>query len=218
MVALLFQTAHYSTMGFSTVPLPLSCTSQLQTWHRPRTQGIAPEATNDMRVCKPKKKKNVRTGAKCTLYRAYAGPLPDPNLMASGEKLKELRPQPGICKLLHGLETLNLVDSKFGPVPFGSVLSYQCPPDISREYIRHHDAPAFPRLPVDGYNFKFPVHFVPNYRQQCHLENLKVTLEISAAIEAETRQESECQLWTPDSQPAVSERSVMSVGSRLPKP
>lgn len=51
--------------------------------------------------------------------------------MASAEKLKDIRPQPGICcKLLHRLEGLHLVDSKFGPVPFGSVLSYQCPLEI----------------------------------------------------------------------------------------
>lgn len=37
-VALLFQTAHYSTMGMKTVPVPLSCTGVLQSWHRPRTQ------------------------------------------------------------------------------------------------------------------------------------------------------------------------------------
>ena len=52
-------------------------------------------------------------------------------MMASGEKLKDIHPQPGLCKLVHGLENLNLVDSKFGPVPFGSVLSYQCTPEIS---------------------------------------------------------------------------------------
>ncbi|XP_058628359.1 uncharacterized protein LOC131538502 [Onychostoma macrolepis] len=185
-------------MGFKTVPLPLSCTSSLQTWHRPRTQGIAPEATNDIVVCKPvpKKTKNrARTGVKCTLYRAYGGPLPDPHIMASGEKLQDIRPQPGICKLLHRLEGLNFVDSKFGPVPFGSVLSYQCPPEISRDIIKHHGAPVFPQLPVDGYNFKFQINFEPNYKQQCHLESLKVSREISAAIEAETRPQSECQLW-----------------------
>ncbi|XP_035985288.1 uncharacterized protein LOC118558824 [Fundulus heteroclitus] len=149
-----------------------------------------------MKVCKPQKKRSVGTGAKCTLYRAYTGPLPDPHVMAIGEKLKDIRPQPGICKLLHGIQELKLVDSKFGPVPFGSVLSYQCPPETSKDCIRHPDAPAFPKLPVDGYSFKFPVKFEPNYKQQCHLESLKVTQEISSAIEADTRQQSECQLWT----------------------
>lgn len=28
----------YSTLGVKTVPLPVACTSSLQTWHRPRTQ------------------------------------------------------------------------------------------------------------------------------------------------------------------------------------
>ncbi|RXN17928.1 hypothetical protein ROHU_026532 [Labeo rohita] len=45
---------------------------------------------------------------------AYEGPLPDPHIIASAEKLQDKRPQPGICKLLHGLEALNFVDSKFG--------------------------------------------------------------------------------------------------------
>ncbi|KAL7407688.1 hypothetical protein ABVT39_012129 [Epinephelus coioides] len=136
--------------------------------------GIAPEATNDMAVCKPKTRRGVRTGAKCTLYRAYAGPLPDPHMMASAKKLRDIRPQPGICKMLYGLENLNLVDSKFGPVPFGSVLPYQCPSEKTKDIIRHLDAPAFPQLPVDGYSFKCPVHFEPNYKQKCQLESLKL--------------------------------------------
>ena len=91
-----------------------------------------------------------------TLSLFLSGPLPDPHMMASGEKLRDIHPQPGLCKMLHGVENLNLVDSKFGHVPFGSVLSYQCPPEISKDCIRHPDAPAFPQLPVDGYSFKFP--------------------------------------------------------------
>lgn len=88
-----------------------------------------------------------------------SGPLPDPNIMASVEKLQEKRPQPGICKILHGLQGLNLVDSKFGPVPFGSVLSYQCPLEISRDIIKHAAAPEFPQLPVEGYHFKISLQF-----------------------------------------------------------
>lgn len=116
-----------------------------------------------------------------------SGPLPDPHIMASGEKLRDKHPQPGVCTLLHGLEGLNLVDSKFGPVPFGSVLSYQCPPEMSRDIIKHPGAPEFPPLPVEGYHFKFHYNFEATYKQQCHLESLKVSREISAAIEAETR-------------------------------
>ncbi|KAL1023223.1 hypothetical protein UPYG_G00037930 [Umbra pygmaea] len=63
--------------------------------------------------------------------------LKDVRPQPGGERLKDVRPQPGICKLLHGLEDLNLVDSKFGLVPFGSVLSYQCPPEISRDIVEN---------------------------------------------------------------------------------
>ncbi|RVE72317.1 hypothetical protein OJAV_G00060510 [Oryzias javanicus] len=193
-------------MGFESVPLPLSCTSSLQTWHRPRTQGISPEATNDMIVRKPaaKEKDKVKTGVKCTLYKAYCGPLPDPHLIASGEKLKGIHPQLGICKLLCGFQDIRLVESKFGPVPFGSVLSYQCPPDSSRDVIKHPGATEFPQLPVEGYHFTSPTVFNPtSYKHQCHLRSLEVTREISAAIEAETRQQSKSQLWRQVRQPRL---------------
>lgn len=107
--------------------------------------------------------------------------------MASGEKLQDISPQPGICKLLHGLKKINFVDSKFGPVPFGSVLSYQCPPEIGRDIIKHPGAPEIPQLPVEGYNFKCQFDLEPNYKQQCHLESLRVSRHISGATEAETQ-------------------------------
>ncbi|KAK0154386.1 hypothetical protein N1851_003540 [Merluccius polli] len=114
-----------------------------------------------------------------------SGPLPDPHVMASGDKLKDIHPQPGICKLLHSLEDLNLVDC-----------AILCPPEISTDIIKHPGETEFPQLPVDGYYFKFPIDFEQNYKQQCHLESLKLSQEISATIEEETRQQSQCQLWT----------------------
>lgn len=40
--AFLYQTAHYVQLGLEAVPPSLACTSQLQTWHRPRTQVCFP--------------------------------------------------------------------------------------------------------------------------------------------------------------------------------
>ncbi|KAJ8375118.1 hypothetical protein SKAU_G00056980 [Synaphobranchus kaupii] len=68
-VALLYQTAHYSTMGTRVVPLPVACTSKLQSWHRPRNQGIHPEPIDQLLVKKPKA--SASCGVKSTLYRAY---------------------------------------------------------------------------------------------------------------------------------------------------
>lgn len=50
-VALLFQTAHYSTMGLKTVPTPLSCTGVLQSCHRPRTQVSLSDASCVIKFC-----------------------------------------------------------------------------------------------------------------------------------------------------------------------
>uniref|UniRef100_A0AAV2J1L6 Uncharacterized protein n=1 Tax=Knipowitschia caucasica TaxID=637954 RepID=A0AAV2J1L6_KNICA len=129
------------------VPPALACTSDLQRWHRPRTQGIHPEPASKVIVRKPK-----TVGKRClqsTLYRAFPGPLPDPDIIASGEKLCQLESPPLIALVLEGLSTLELVPSKFGPVPRGSPMSYQCPPEKSCDVIIiHHTAPDFPALPL----------------------------------------------------------------------
>ncbi|XP_049340579.1 uncharacterized protein LOC111196789 [Astyanax mexicanus] len=200
-VALLFQTAHYSTMGVKTVAPPLPCTSVLQTWHRPRTQGIRPEPIDEFVVRKPRA--SGRSCVKSTLYRAYPGPLPDPAVLSAGDCLRDLRPQPGICKILCGLTNMTLVDSKFGLVPHGSVLSYQCPPVVTREISKHPEAPLFPQLPLNGYKLEKQLHFVPNSHQFYHLESLEVTTELSSVIEKNTREQSESPLWKQVRQPRL---------------
>ncbi|XP_076848576.1 uncharacterized protein LOC143495168 [Brachyhypopomus gauderio] len=47
-VALLFQTAHYSTLNLAAVPPVLSCTETEQRWHKPRTMGVKPGRVSDM--------------------------------------------------------------------------------------------------------------------------------------------------------------------------
>ena len=133
----------------------------------------------------------------------FLGPLPDPHVMAAGEALRHHRPQPGISKLLHGIQAFRIVDSKFGRVPFGSVLSYQCPPEIGRDIIKHPGCFEFPKLPIDSYSFISDFNFVPTYKQQCHLVSLQVTRELSASIEKETQNQSQCALWTQVRKPRL---------------
>ncbi|KAL0993511.1 hypothetical protein UPYG_G00108960 [Umbra pygmaea] len=71
------------------VPPPVSCTSSLQTWHRPRTKGIHAEPVQDLVVRKPKP--SNRSVCKSTLYQAYTGSLPDPQVLSLGKRLKHLR-------------------------------------------------------------------------------------------------------------------------------
>ncbi|CAL9685252.1 unnamed protein product [Knipowitschia caucasica] len=195
LVALLYQSAHFSTLKLPVVPADLSCTEELQTWHRPRTQGIKPEAVSEMIVSKPRLKKATKAVVKSTLYPAHSGPLPDQHLMTIGEKLKHIQPQLGICKILSGLEEMTMVDSKFGLVPHGSVLSYQYPAKDTGGYVKDLGAPDFPSLPVEGYSFKSDHVFVPTYAQSVHMESLQVTAALSTAIEAQTRGQSNSPVW-----------------------
>lgn len=133
----------------------------------------------------------------------FIGPLPDPAVLAVGDELRDLQPQPGICKIVCDLADLTLVDSKFGPVPQGSVLSYQCPPEISKEIIKRSEAPPFPQLPLSSYTFKRHLQFVPSYLQFYHLQSLEVTSELATLMEEHTRGQSESPLWKEVRQPRL---------------
>ncbi|XP_035992601.1 uncharacterized protein LOC118563079 [Fundulus heteroclitus] len=137
------------------------------------------------------------------LYRAYTGPLPDPDILASGEILRQLESPPLIAVVLDGLSNLELVPSKFGPVPQGSPMSYQCPPEKSSgSIILHHMAPDFPSLPLMLHRFP-NMCFVPTLGQLIHLQSLQVSLEMSYEIEARTREQSKCPAWVHLRQPRL---------------
>ncbi len=133
----------------------------------------------------------------------FLGPLPDPAVLAVGEALKGLRPQPLISSVLNDFSELSLVDSRFGPVPRGSVLSYQCPPLMTKNKVKHPDAPLFPKLPIDGAAFPRSLHFVPSCHQFLHLESVSVSMELAAVIEEQTQDQSECPLWKEMRKPRV---------------
>ncbi|XP_029971117.1 uncharacterized protein LOC115405626 isoform X2 [Salarias fasciatus] len=93
----------------------------------PEHVGIHSEPVRDVVVRKPTTA--GKSGLLSTLYQAYAGPFPDPDLMAAGPKLREEQPQPLITLVLDDWSEIELVPSKFGPVPRGCPMSYLCPPE-----------------------------------------------------------------------------------------
>ena len=90
-----------------------------------------------------------------------------------------------------------LVDSIFGQVQAGSVLSYQQPPASSENcVINHQDAPPFPQIPLEGYQLApTDCTFVPTEQEQLHLRSLCVNLSESHKIEEETRGQSAAPVW-----------------------
>ncbi len=70
-------------------------------------------------------------------------------------------------------------------------------------FLERLDAPVRPQIFVSRTLEILGRTLEPCYKQQCHLENIKVSRHISGAIEAETQLQSECQLWTQVRKPRL---------------
>ena len=116
-------------------------------------------------------------------------------MIAGAASLISLRPQPLIAKIIDGMSAVSMVSSKFGDVPKGSLLSYQCPAVIPKDVFIHPYAPQFPPLPVRQYTLP-QFHFVPgSWAELLHMQSLEVTPEISGIVEEGTRGQSKSPLW-----------------------
>ncbi|XP_070406716.1 uncharacterized protein [Nothobranchius furzeri] len=188
LVALLYQTPHYSECGMSAVPPVLSCTETEQKWHKPRTMGVKPGPVDAMVVVKPKPGATSSSGVRSALYKGYSGELPDPATLNPTAVYTDFDPDslPLICSMNISPDK-PLVDSIFGKVQAGSILSYQHPPPTSDCVITHMDAPLFPKVPLEDYHLKpTDCKYVPTEQEQLHLQSLSVTKSQSHNIEEST--------------------------------
>ncbi|XP_076876591.1 uncharacterized protein LOC143525969 isoform X2 [Brachyhypopomus gauderio] len=189
-VALLFQTAHYSTLNLAAVPPVLSCTETEQRWHKPRTMGVKPGRVSDMVFLSSKPKQfTVADGVRSKRYKAVRGELPDPDVLKVDEQYKDFTADiaPLITTMAISAD-VPLVDSAFGKVQAGSPISYQHPVPVSRVVVHHPDAPLPSPLPVDGYRLE-PTNcqFVCSHQQHLHLQSLVTTFDMARKIEVATR-------------------------------
>ncbi|XP_076841900.1 uncharacterized protein LOC143486017 isoform X2 [Brachyhypopomus gauderio] len=191
------RTAHYSESGMSVVPPVLSCTQTEQKWHKPPTMGVKPGHVDAMVVLKPKPGATTASGVRSTLFKGYSGELPHPATLNPGPVYAGMKADslPLICTMNISPDK-PLVDSIFGKVQVGSVLSYQQPPPPSDSVVIHEDAPPFPSLPLECYHLSPPEYsFVPTHQEQLHLSSLSVTLSQSHLIEEATRSQSATPEW-----------------------
>ncbi|KAK7929055.1 hypothetical protein WMY93_005450 [Mugilogobius chulae] len=197
-VALLYQTAHYSTLKLTAVPPVLSCTETQQSWHKPRTLGVKPGRVRDMVFISGKpKQRMVGDGVRNKRYKAVREDTPDPDVLRVDEVYKDFPAD--LAPLITTMAisaNVPLVDSVYGKVQEGSPISYQHPLPVSQVVIRHPDAPPPPRLPLDGYRLEpTECQFVLNHQQQLHLKSLATTLEMAHKIELATREQSNNVEW-----------------------
>ncbi|XP_030602909.1 uncharacterized protein LOC115792494 isoform X2 [Archocentrus centrarchus] len=196
-VALLFQTAHYSELRVPVVPPVHSCTKSEQQCHKPRTMGVKPGPINSMVFTKPVPNRMVQTGVRSGFYRGMVGPLPDPCIFRITEAYAEFKIEDRpLVTTMNMRPDKPLVESAFGLVQEGSVLSYQQPVLKSRYITLHHDAPPTPHLPLEGFDIlPLDCAFVCSEEELLRLKSLSVTLEMAQKTEAATREQSSSSEW-----------------------
>ncbi|XP_037531175.1 uncharacterized protein LOC119421601 isoform X2 [Nematolebias whitei] len=196
--ALLFQTAHYSQLKLPAVPPVLSCTDTEQKWHKPRTMGIKPGPVKDMVVlsAKPRERK-IFEGIRSNLYKGTTSPLPLISTLRIQDVYRGLPAEEApMITTMAVSNDVPLVDSLFGPVQEGSVLSYQLPAKVVPRTRPHQHVLSPPQLPLYNYRLEHSsCAYVCSEQQQHHMMSLETTLEMSHKIESSTREQSFCPEW-----------------------
>ncbi|KAK0131115.1 hypothetical protein N1851_034190 [Merluccius polli] len=196
--ALLYQTAHYSQLRLTSVPPVFSCTETEQKWHKPRTMGIKPGPVNDMVIlsARPRERKLVE-GIRSNLYKGVNCPLQDISTLNVQDVYHGLpADQAPMITTMAVSSDVPLVESMFGQVQEGSVLSYQLPTRTVPMTRPHTVAPSPPQLPLSDYRLgPSTCAFVCSEHQHHHMASLESSLETAHKIENSTQEQSYCVEW-----------------------
>ncbi|XP_076124717.1 uncharacterized protein LOC143104504 [Alosa pseudoharengus] len=196
--ALLYQTAHYSQLRLTSVPPVFSCTETEQKWHKPRTLGIKPGPVNDMVIISARpRERRLAEGIRSNLYKGVSCPLPDISTLKVQEAYHGLSADEAPMITAMALSSnVPLVESMFGPVQEGSVLSYQLPIRTVPITRPHTDAPSPPQLPLSYYRLgPSTCSFVLSEHQHHHLGSLATSFETAHQVEKSTQEQSSCVEW-----------------------
>uniref|UniRef100_A0A8C6KPA7 YqaJ viral recombinase domain-containing protein n=1 Tax=Nothobranchius furzeri TaxID=105023 RepID=A0A8C6KPA7_NOTFU len=131
------------------------------------------------------------------LYKGVNCPLPDISTLKVQEAYHGLdaAEAPMITTMAISSD-VPLVESAFGPVQEGSVLSYQLPVRKVPNTRPHTDAPDPPQLPLSHYQLEpAACAYVLTEHQHHHLASLATSFEMSHKIENSTREQSSCSEW-----------------------
>nr|XP_055056334.1 uncharacterized protein LOC129440816 isoform X2 [Misgurnus anguillicaudatus] len=160
------------------------------------TKGVKPGPINAMVITKPVANRTAQGGVRSGLYRGMVGLLPDPCMFRVEEAYAEYNHEDKpLVTTMNMSPDKPLVESAFGLVQEGSILSNQQPVLTSR-YITLHDAPSTPPLPLEGhYLAPSDCMFVCTEEELLHLQSLNTQLDMAQKIEEATREQSSCPDW-----------------------
>uniref|UniRef100_A0AAZ3NQ29 YqaJ viral recombinase domain-containing protein n=1 Tax=Oncorhynchus tshawytscha TaxID=74940 RepID=A0AAZ3NQ29_ONCTS len=132
-----------------------------------------------------------------SLLKALNGYMPDMDLLHVSETYDNFSPLTAtLVTTMEMSADVPLVESAFGPVQAGSVLSYQLPQPKTCEIVMIADAPSPPKLPLDGYRLlSSQCAYVLSHQEQFHLKALETTYEMSHKVEVATREQSSSPEW-----------------------
>ncbi|XP_046841849.1 uncharacterized protein LOC124435961 [Xenia sp. Carnegie-2017] len=193
-VGLLFFLAHCKQLGLRSLPDSLTCTSMPQRWSVPRGKKIEQKKIQDVLVKKPRAGANFTKFIKSTLYSPSNVYLP-----MTKENFDDFESKPLIASILpseKNLASIPHVQSKFGEVPKGCVLSYQ--QKLSQDYvINDFSCTNFPTLPLASAEMRFKNNCSSclTKQQQASLDAIMITQEESLDIQEKTITQSANSLW-----------------------
>lgn len=198
-LGLLYTLAHFQLLGLKSVPPMVSKTSKAQRWHIPsRKEGIKARPVTDLIIQKskpkdklhePKKKRKV-CGVASTIYKPFQQSLSSLDLTSVlSPQFENLNNQPGFMRIWEDeqSEPPILVDSAFGKVPKGCVISYQQPLKVKSNINIQLPAFNFPSL-------SYP-DTVLNEKQDLFFSSLAISGQQSIDFEMETREQSTTTAW-----------------------
>lgn len=185
-IGLLLYLAHLKQLGIKSLRDDLTCTMVVQRWSVPRAKHIEPQRVDNVIVKKLQEGPNYDKFIKSTLYSpARQYPLLGPE---EKNKLQNLTPEPLLVGFLPENPTsLGSIQTHFGNLPKGSVLSYQ--QRLTEQYIINDNGQTqFPDLPLSNAGDRFE-----NNESTClestnlaKLESLAVILEEARELELKT--------------------------------
>jgi hypothetical protein len=144
---------------------------------------------------KPRKRK-ITEGVLPKVYCPVQQPVPSSTFSSSLiDQLTAINSDAQILKVLKSGSTQSEVESKFGTVPKGSVLSYQQKPSSSphSDKIHPQHPETFPAFLMPALDMNYSSAF--NHRELSLFMGLHVNVSISMQIEEETREQSSNKTW-----------------------
>ncbi|CAC5366231.1 unnamed protein product [Mytilus coruscus] len=144
---------------------------------------------------KPKKKKRVVEGILPNVYCPVKQPIPSVEFTSTlVQHLASFQSDAQILKSVRNLTDITMIDSSFGPVPFGSVLSYQQRPStIETNIINHQNMPSFPEFILPHHDNDFTT--VLNQSENEVYLGLQFNHASALELERETIHQGQTKLW-----------------------